>query len=114
MFIVVDGLDELSPEDLRDNFLRYLEWLVRACPSIQLYVATRPLPLIQSLCSGTQAIPVVASREDIFLHVKSRVAADRRMIRKFVMGNELRQDEIAYKVTEKADGVYVISLISIH
>lgn len=113
LFIIVDGLDELVPEDLRNTFVHHLEHLATTFPSIQVFIATRPIPLIQSVCPGAQEIPVVALTEDILLHVRRRIDTDRQMIRSFVMGDAAKKEKIARKVAEKAAGVCVALYVSV-
>lgn len=111
--VIVDALDEVSPEGSRDHFIHLLETLVESCPIIGLLIVSRPLPLIQRHTPNAVELNVIALPRDILHHVRRKIDRDRRMICDFVEGDESMKEEIALTVAEQAAGMYVLSSISV-
>lgn len=104
--VVVDGLDECG--DRTDDVVEILEQLATNHESLSMALFSRDHQNIRDILElDFKHIPIKAHTEDIRIHVGAELA-HRIQTRRLQLTSATMRDEIAAKLVERADGMYVL------
>ncbi|KAJ7591839.1 ankyrin repeat-containing domain protein [Mycena floridula] len=103
VYLVIDALDESSSET-RDELIKTVRHLAK---SGHLHVLVTSRQTIGDKFVNDSQIHIWANDSDIRRYITQRIR-DGKELQKVVNGDEALQDEIINKVTEKADGMFLL------
>lgn len=111
IYVILDGLDELSTRAHRTELLDTLYKLKSVEYSLMIMVFSKKLPEIQEWfskynCIGSQSVELVPSEEHLLAYIKSRIYASGHLKRMIGQRSQL-VDEILRRVYSNASNTYV-------
>ena len=106
VYIVIDALDE-CPEINRTRDI-FLTELLRLPSNAYLLVTSRPNSFVESILGEAKRLQTSAHVDDVRRHVAARIAKEPRLM-KWISAEPYLQDEIVSKITERTQGMYVMS-----
>lgn len=78
VFICIDALDELLPED-RLEFIEELQWILQESPDVQLFLTGRPhvrAEVGKHLAEFSRIVIIRTTREDIIIYLRMKLEKD--------------------------------------
>ena len=102
VYVIIDALDECTQVNrVRDELF---EGVMTLPTSASIMVTSRYVPDIEILLESAVRLDTRAHDEDVYLHVVSRLKAEKNWARRIRLDAEL-QSKIAYSVVERTHGM---------
>jgi hypothetical protein len=105
VFIVVDALDECLEGNQRDLVTE----LGSLGSTVNLMVASRPLPLIQELFQHAKCLNISANNDDVRTYIRDRIPREHRLSR-IIGTNRALEESIVNKIVANIAGMCVFQM----
>jgi hypothetical protein len=110
VYVIVDALDECTEANgVREELL---EGIMQLPKFVSVMITSRHIPRIEIYSRDASQLTIRAHKDDIQLHVRSRLSKEKIWGRRIRLDSIL-QSKIANSVVERASGMYVFALFEI-
>ncbi|KAJ6579249.1 ankyrin repeat-containing domain protein [Mycena vulgaris] len=109
VYFIVDALDEY-PEEQTNVLLDYLATVI---PHVSLLITSRPHITLDPFLTQMQILEIRATEEDITQYVEKQISKSRKLSKHHVQNHPDLQNDIKYKITSNAQGMFLLAKLHI-